>query len=151
MKLNNLIKIFTLSFLIVTIFSCGKYEEGPSISLLPKNSRLQQKWRPIENVDGSNGTVTNIDNDGSYIEFKKGGTTQYYYHDVMSFIGVDAATGTWAFSDDKTQVIHTTDDIQLAGITVWPSSTTTYTITKLKINSLGLESENGDKTYYEYY
>ena len=151
MKSSNLIKLFTLSFLFVSLFSCGKYEEGPSISLLPKNSRLQQKWRPIQSVDGSNGTVTNIDNDGSYIEFKKGGTTQYYYHDIMSFIGVDAATGTWAFSRDKTQLIHTADAIQMAGITVWPTSETTYTIKKLKINSLGLESENGDKTYYEYY
>ena len=62
----------------------------------------------------------------------------------MSFIGVAAATGTWEFSSDKTQV---TVYYELMGL----SSTTTYTINKLKINSLALIDEDGDKTYYEYF
>ena len=102
MKRTHLIKIFTLSFLIVSLISCSKYEEGPSISLLPKNSRLQQKWRPIQSVDSGSNTVTNIDSDGSFLEFIKGGSLQYYNDATMSFIGVAAATGTWEFSSDKT-------------------------------------------------
>lgn len=144
MKRAHLIKIFTLSFLIVSLISCSKYEEGPSISLLPKNSRLQQKWRPIQSVDSGSNTVTNIDSDGSFLEFIKGGSLQYYNDATMSFIGVAAATGTWEFSSDKTQVTIT---YELAGF----SATNTYTINKLKINSLALIDDNGDKIYYEYY
>ncbi len=144
MRPINLIKLFTLAFLLASLFSCSKYEEGPSISLLPKNSRLQQKWRPIQYVDSGSSTITDIENDGSFTEFIKGGSLQYYNHDLMSFIGVAAAAGTWEFSSDKTQVTIT---YELAGF----SATNTYTINKLKINSLALIDEDGDKTYYEYY
>lgn len=147
MKLLRL-SLFTL--IIFSLVNCGKYEEGPGFTLLPKSNRLQQKWRPIQLVE-SNGTINNIDSDGSYIEFIKGGTTQFYYKDIMAMIGIDGATGTWTFSDDKTQIIHTTDPIQSFGITIFPSTTDSITIVKLKINSLGLVDENGDKTYYEYF
>lgn len=140
----KLLKYPFILILFLSLVNCGKYEEGPGFSLLPKATRLQQKWRPIQFVDASTSVVTEIDRDGSYIEFIKGGTLQYYDDGLMSFIGVAAATGTWEFSSDKTQV---TISYELLGL----SSTSTYTINKLKINSLALIDENGDKTYYEYY
>jgi hypothetical protein len=140
----KILKYPFIFLLFLALVNCGKYDEGPGFSLLPKSTRLQQKWRPIQFVDASTSVITEIEKDGSYLEFVKGGSLQYYNHDLMSFIGVAAATGTWEFSSDKTQV---TVSYELMGL----SSTNTYTINKLKINSLALIDEDGDKTYYEYF
>jgi hypothetical protein len=138
------LKFTLLSILILSIYSCGKYEEGPGFTLLSKSARMCQKWRPIQSVDGSTGVITNIDSDGSYIEFIKDGSIQYYNKDQMSFLGIDAVAGTWEFSDDKMQVSYSYDVLTLNTIKL-------ETIKKLKINSLGLEDNNGNKIYYEYY
>jgi len=138
------LKYTLLSILILSIYSCGKYEEGPGFTLLSKSARMCQKWRPIQSVDGSTGVITNIDSDGSYIEFIKDGSIQYYNKDQMSFLGIDAVAGTWEFSDDKMQVSYSYDVLTLNTIKL-------ETIKKLKINSLGLEDNNGNKIYYEYY
>ena len=137
-------KYILLSIIILSIYSCSKYEEGPGFTFLSKSARICQKWRPIQSVDGSNGVITNIDSDGSYIEFVKDGSIQYYNKDQMSFLGIDAVAGTWEFSDDKMQVSYSYDVLTLNTIKL-------ETIKKLKINSLGLENPNGDKIYYEYY
>ena len=137
-------KYILLSIIILSIYSCSKYEEGPGFTFLSKSARICQKWRPIQSVDGSSGVITNIDSDGSYIEFVKDGSIQYYNKDQMSFLGIDAVAGTWEFSDDKMQVSYSYDVLTLNTIKL-------ETIKKLKINSLGLENANGDKIYYEYY
>ena len=138
------LKYTLLSILILSIYSCGKYEEGPGFTFLSKSARMCQKWRPIQSVDGSTGEITNIDRDGSYIEFIKNGTIQYYNKNQMSFLGIDAVTGTWEFSEDKTKVTYSYDVLNLNTIKL-------ETIKKLKINSLALEDDNGNKIYYEYY
>ena len=143
-KSMKTLKFTLLSILILSIYSCGKYEEGPGFTLLSKSARMCQKWRPIQSVDGSTGVITNIDSDGSYIEFVKDGSIQYYNKDQMSFLGIDAVAGTWEFSDDKMQVSYSYDVLTLNTIKL-------ETIKKLKINSLVLEDNNGNKIYYEYY
>ena len=125
------------------MLSCGKYEEGPGVSLLPKKTRLQQRWKAVENINAATGITSTIADDGSYIEFVKGGSLKYYDYATFSLFGLDALTGTWELSDDKTQLIT-------SYTIIGQTSTNTSTIIKLKINSLGLESSNGDKTYYEY-
>jgi hypothetical protein len=137
-------KYILLSIIILSIYSCSKYEEGPGFTFLSKSARICQKWRPIQSVDGSSGVITNIDSDGSYIEFVKDGSIQYYNKDQMSFLGIDAVAGNWEFSDDKMQVSYSYDVLTLNTIKL-------ETIKKLKINSLGLENPNGYKIYYEYY
>ena len=143
MKNTKLITLFAVLFIGTIMISCGKYEEGPGISLLPKKTRLQQKWKPVQNVD-ANGNINNIDDDGSYMEFVKEGTLNVYNYSLMSLWGSDGAQGTWEFSEDKTQI---TINYTFAGLI---DINTTYTIVKLKINDLGLMDENGNKTYYEY-
>ena len=44
MKNTKLITLFTALFVGIIMISCGKYEEGPGFSLLPKKTRLQQNW-----------------------------------------------------------------------------------------------------------
>ena len=48
----------------------------------------------------------------------------------MSFIGIDAVSGTWEFSDDKTQVTYSYDVLGL-------NTTELKKLLKKKINSLG--------------
>ena len=143
MKNTNLITLFTALFVGIIMISCGKYEEGPGFSLLPKKTRLQQNWKPVQTVD-ANGNINNLDDDGSYIEFVKGGTLNIYNHSLMSLWGSDGAQGTWELSEDKTQI---NINYSYAGLI---DVSATYTILKLKINDLGLMDENGYKTYYDY-
>ena len=143
MKKSTFTIIFTLLFVGLAVISCGKYEEGPGVSLLPKNTRLQQQWKPVESINATTGLSSTIADDGSYLEFVKGGSLKYYDHATFSPFGFDALTGTWEFSDDKTQLITS---YTIIGQTV----TDTFTIIKLKINDLGLMDSDGDKTYFEY-
>ena len=138
------LKYTLLSIIILSIYSCGKYEEGPGFTLMSKSSRMCQKWRPMQSFDGSTEVITNIDSDGSYIEFIKDGSIKYYNKDQMSFLGIDAVSGTWEFSEDKTQVTYSYNVLTV-------NTTNLKTIKKLKINSLALEDNNGDKIYYENY
>ena len=64
--------------LFFRFISCGKYEEGPGFTLISKTTRICQKWRPIQSIDGTTGVITDIDRDGSYIEFIKDGSIKYY-------------------------------------------------------------------------
>ena len=137
-------KYTLLSIIIISIYSCAKYEEGPGFTFLSKSARMCQKWRPIQSVDGSSEVITNIESDGSYVEFVKDGSIQFYNKDLMSFIGIDAVSGTWEFSDDKLQVTYSYDVLGVPYNEL-------KTIKKLKINSLALEDDNGNKIYYEYY
>lgn len=139
MKKLSFLLVFAVLLSSISFTSCGKYEEGPGLSVLPKKSRLQQKWRPIEYVDAS-GTVTTPSNDGSYVEFVKGGECKFY--DGTFDAGY---TGTWEFNSDKSEIV-TTFTYPIIG-----TITSSSKIVKLKINSLGLEDENGDRTYYEYF
>ena len=147
------IKLSTSLFLLFAILSCSKYEEGPSFTLIGKTTRLCQKWRPIQYVDGITGEIFDIDSDGSFIEFLKDGKLFFKDVDYFSQAGIDVAGGTWNFSEDKTQV---TFNYVVTSVAV--DVTQTCTITKMKINSLALVLssswvgyESGDKIYYEYY
>ncbi len=143
MKNSKLITYCSLLFIGAIMISCGKYEEGPGFSLLPKKTRLQQKWKPVQSVNAQTGIINNIDDDGTYIELIKGGSMTFYNHSMMSPWGLDAVSGTWELSEDKTKLITSYTFMTL-------TSNDTSTIIKLKINSLGIEDSNGDKTYYEY-
>ena len=143
MKNKKLITFFAVFFIGTILISCGKYEEGPGFSLLPKKTRLQQKWKPVQTVDAQTGIINNLTDDGSYIELTKGGSLSFYDHSIFSPWGIDAISGTWELSEDKTKLITSYVFLTL-------NSVDTSTIIKLKINSLGLMNSNGDKTYYEY-
>lgn len=142
MKKLSFLLIFAVLLSSISFTSCGKYEEGPGFSLLPKKTRLQQKWRPIEEVS-PNGVVTQLSHDGDYTEFVKGGTVKYFNSSWN--LGYE---GTWIFTDDKLNVV-TTYSYTLLGTQY--DFVDTLKILKLKINALGLEDENGKKTYYEYF
>jgi hypothetical protein len=84
-KINLLFIAFIATTLIVV--SCGKYEEGPSISLRSKTARITGTWKDVAVNDSTytDGDIVIVEKDGKII--------------------IDGEDGTWAFTDDKEGVI----------------------------------------------
>lgn len=90
----NLLIAFALSFV-----SCGKYEEGPALSLRTKKARLAGTWK-AEKVFVNNELSQTATEEEPRIEFTR---------DDIYRIDIDSAwvEGTWKFNDDKSRVIGT--------------------------------------------
>jgi len=100
--MKNILKLtFAALFLgAVTLSSCGKYEEGPAISLRSKKARIANTWmvekymeNGVDQTSAFNSSLANytftMDKDGTY---------------TLSFtiLGVPVSdAGTWELVDDK--------------------------------------------------
>ncbi len=133
------LKLFSFALLAFTFIlsSCGKYEEGPAISLLPKKTRLVGVWKVEKYVaaDGTESTPASGDestwefvSDGKFIAIAAGG-------------GFSQTTeGTWEFSDDKESILIT---FSAGGFSVTESTK----ILRLKNTELWLADSDGDQTH----
>jgi hypothetical protein len=135
-----LFAILAIATLSIVFPSCGKYEEGPKISLASKKSRLQGDWKikkyMINDVDQTagyllivgNSSVIGIEKDGKYSWTFTGGT----------------AAGTWALGEDKDDVTFTP--------TSGSTTTNTYRILRLKSKELWWKQtqSNGDVWEYQF-
>ena len=128
--------IFTLT---LTTTSCGKYEDGPSISLRSKKARLTGEWS-IESV-----TFNGTDNTSAYttllgsnyiLEIEGDGTYKTK--------GNSPSDGTWKFGEDK-------DDVYFKG-SASGSTEVANRILRLANKELWLKStaSNGDVTIVKY-
>lgn len=133
MKKISIIAAIAFSALALTTTSCGKYEDGPSLSLLTKKQRLCREWDAKSLVD-SNGT-TYEDNSDDVLTFEKEGGATYTN-------GGNGIAGTWEFASDKEQIKTT---YTVFGIT----DTDIYTIMRLTNKELWLKDSDGDLTKYE--
>ncbi len=117
-------KLIIVSILIIAFASCGKYENGPAVSLRTKNARIINKWKietsdtlfltkadPIAPEDSSTGSLY-----ANYIEFQK---DEIYYN--------PPTYGSWNFNEEKENVEVTVNN-----------NTLSYKILKLKNNELWL-------------
>jgi len=132
-KTINTLAILLVSVIFILPFQgCGKYEDGPSISLKTKKGRLSQSWT-VEKYVAANGTETAASgNEGSSI-FNKDGS--YSWSD-----GSVSINGTWSFDDPKENLSVT---ITIFGI----SSTSTSKILRLTSSELWTADSNGDETH----
>lgn len=118
--------------------SCSKYEDGPSVTLLTKKSRMANNWTLSSMTE--NGTAVDLSNTTMEVDMTKEGTyTQRYTisYDVLGqtvTVG-DTTTGAWAFSDDKTQLLMTEEG---------ETEADTMVITMLKKDQLDLRSTDGE-------
>jgi len=99
----------SISLLIGLAFllgSCGKYDDGPGLSLKSKKNRLQQEWQ-LEELE-VNGTDFTSDINIWEIEFKKGGDYDLIFQEVGFDAGPDA--GEWDFSNSKEEIEMKSDD-----------------------------------------
>jgi len=110
MKKLFFIGLATLAVSSATLTSCGKYEEGPGLALSSKTARLTGSWKltaqttngVAEDLTGQTQTMT-ITKDGKY--------STVIAYSFMGFNYNNDYTGTWAFSDDKLNLITTIDGL----------------------------------------
>ena|SRR6218665_353353 len=91
-NVKMLLAVVMLGTATVGLSSCGKYEEGPGMSLLTKKMRITGEWDLKETVE-PDGDV-DADNSSDYVTFDKDGTWTYTSGSVSQ-------KGEWAFSSGK--------------------------------------------------
>ena len=123
-----LVAVAMMGTAALTITSCGKYEEGPGMSLRTKKARLTGEWDAKEYVDADGTTVQDTDDD--YVTFDKDGTYTYTS-------GSTSQSGTWEFSSDKEKI--------KIGYTVGSTTfSTETTIIRLTNTELWTKDEDGN-------
>lgn len=123
---------FAAIIIASTLFSsCGKYEDGPKISLASKKARLCRTWTVEKWIDGPTGAEVSCTANCGSTEFKKDGT---FYSNGVSVAGV-----TWRFSSDKSKLE-----------TVYGTIVSSDKILRLTSKELWLKDESsGDQTHYK--
>ncbi|MGB0851162.1 MAG: hypothetical protein ACPGTP_07935 [Bacteroidia bacterium] len=95
--MNTPFKIVAILFVFLAS-SCGKYPEGPKLSLSTKQKRLVGEWKvqSVNGVDVEESVVFEFDSDGDHRVFDDG----FYY------VGFDNKThsGTWDWEDKKANI-----------------------------------------------
>lgn len=136
MKKLFFVGLATLAVSSATLTSCSKYEEGPSLALSSKVARLTGSWKLTSQT--TNGVADPLTGLTTTMSVLKDGTysTEVLYS-YMGFTYTNNFDGTWAFSEDKTQLITTVNGA---------SGTETQTIVRLASKELKLKSVNGSET-----
>ncbi|MFM7006239.1 MAG: lipocalin family protein [Flavobacteriales bacterium] len=136
MKKLFFIGLTTLAVASATLTSCGKYEEGPGLALSSKTSRITGSWKLTAQT--TNGVADDLSSTTQTMEITKDGKySALIVYSYMGFTYTNDLTGTWAFSDDKTQVIMTVDGA---------TGTETSTIVRLAGKEMKLKTVNGSET-----
>lgn len=138
MKKSFLAGLLVLASVAFVMPSCKKYEDGPTVSLLTKKSRLCGEWvidkYYVNDVDQTSLYMTLVGNNFVW-EIEKDGTYK------QSGNGTD--NGTWELGEDK-------DDVRFQSSAA-NSTEVSYRILRLKSKELWLKytAPNGDiyKTY----
>ena len=130
---------------MIFIIGCKKYEEGPTISLATKQSRLINTWilerMYINNIEQ---TLCPEDRE-SYLEIKKRGKCTYT---LVKNGQATSYTGIWDL-DNKKKYLTIMTVMFLCGKPFYNAPT--FKILRLKNDELRLEKEENGKTYKLYY
>ncbi len=110
--------------------NCGKYDDGPRLSIRTKKARIANIWQ-FDKVIASNGSTVTSLYDGMTVEFTKDGK---YIEEQQSY----STTGTWELADDKEKIKITYDN----------SSSSPNVLTIRRLTNKEFWFENGDQTYY---
>lgn len=136
MKKLFFIGLATLVVSSATLTSCSKYEEGPTLALSSKVARLTGSWKLTAQT--TNGVADALTGLTTTMQVLKDGTySTLISYSYMGFNYTNDFTGTWAFSEDKTQLITTVDGT---------TGTDTQTIVRLAGKELKLRTVNGSET-----
>lgn len=126
-------KIFFLSLctVVLSLTSCKKYQEGPSISLRSKAERVSNTWK-MEKVTMNGTDITSMYTSINYLE-------TYDKEGVYSYTSTaDSGSGQWTFEANNEQ-------IRRKGVSGQP--TLDLTILKLKEKSFWYTVVDGGDTY----
>lgn len=133
---------FKLFFLVAMVASlafssCKKYEEGPSLTLRSRESRLAGEWKISKSLE--NGAAQTV-NANDRLKFEKGGA--FTFTTTYPIIGAVSSTGTWKFTSDD-EKISTTITNPLTN----DAYTDEWTIMRLSSKELFLEHQDGNDLY----
>ena len=136
-------RIFTSLLVLMTVIfimpSCGKYEDGPAFSILPKKNRIANIWK-IDKV-----FVNDVDRTSLYVDL-----TNTYKLELTSdekltatyttTLGSVTENGTWALENSSENLVFTVS-----------GNKSTYKILKLKSSEMWLEETvAGNKIVNQY-
>lgn len=132
-KITRMKNICALLFISVLLISCGKYEEGPGISLLSKKNRITNVWSLASKM--TNGQTTNLSDWTWKLEIKDDET----YTSQVTYLGIPFLneSGIWKFSTDKSQLLTTASG---------SSNTDSWEIIRLTKDELKLKYISGGDT-----
>jgi len=131
---------FLFSIAGILLAGCGKYEEGPAISVKSKTARLAQKWYLEQTIEADGDIETpSPSQEDDYIEFQKDGT--FIFSD-----GTSSLQGTWEFNSDKSKVSYTFS-FEFFGITT--TVTEDFTILRLASNEFWATDTDGDEAHFK--
>ena len=105
------ITVATIALLAV---SCNKYDDGPGISLVPRNERVANTW-VIEKAMADGQDVT-----GSFEQYvlsltTGGDATLEADYTLFGVIISNQTTGTWSFANDQEDLVLDFEDDQADG------------------------------------
>ncbi|MFI5202853.1 MAG: hypothetical protein ACHQF2_00030 [Flavobacteriales bacterium] len=130
-------KILFVVMVVLTIASCNKYEEGPSLSLRSKKARLTGEWKADKfTLNGTDITSAFLASAGSDYTMHLDKDGAYHIHATFE------DGGTWEFSDNKEE-LHMLSSV--AG-----AEEEHFDIIKLKNKELWLRHTH-DSEVYEYH
>lgn len=93
----------TLALVGLGFASCNKYEEGPAISLTPKNERVANTWQIYYAQDDGQNVSDNYDQYTLYLT--KGGAAELEAdYTVLGTQYQTATQGTWTFENDQADI-----------------------------------------------
>lgn len=123
---------------VVTFESCGRYENGPEISLRSAKSRIVGEWHLADLLVNDKREQTLFDMESSSeLTFNDDGT--YLYNKVQSVKFPQELVGEWSFGEDKTELLLIQRD------SINGDSERMYKITRLSKDELWLV--NGSEEY----
>jgi hypothetical protein len=87
---------FLIIPIILSLVACGKYDEGPSLSLRSKENRITNNWEEVERVVNGSDSSTQM----SCKQFGGDGKFRPYVFGMPSTI----TSGSWELTDEKTNL-----------------------------------------------
>ena len=140
--MRRLIAVLLVVILSVATFeSCGRYENGPEISLRSAKSRIVGEWHLADLLVKDKREQTLFDMESSSeLTFNDDGT--YLYNKVQSVKFPQELVGEWSFGEDKTELLLIQRD------SINGDSERMYKITRLSKDELWLV--NGSEEYSGY-
>ena len=148
MKKLFFIDFATLAMGAATLTSCSKYEEGPSLSLSSKKSRLAGHWTLTSRTMSGQSTMLQGYSEQLHIE-KDGAFKDTAYQSFQGFNYSAPIEGTWRFSDDKMQLILTSNTS--ASSSNFSSGDNNFDIIKLSKDELKLKRSSGSSVIISIY
>lgn len=122
-------------FVVLTILfvSCGKYEEGPGLSLRTKKARLTGSWKEHKYISVL-GVETLAQNNAPIHIFEKDDTYRYSSSGVL-------LNGMWEFMDDKNYIRY------YASYPILGNVITDWRIIRLTNKELWIETNTGRRIF----